>query len=65
MKQTTLASMTISSKTYSNTQKPVTVPTATPKPVPVQTTHVPISKPVNPPVPSYQVQKNLAPTGMN
>ena len=62
------------SQTYSNAQKSVTTPVATPKPavstpkpitVPAQTTHVPISKPVAPPTPSYQVQKNFTPTGMN
>lgn len=44
------------SQTYTNTQS-VTVPS--------QTTHVPVSKPAAPPVPSYQVQKNFAPTGIN
>lgn len=61
------------SQTYNNTQKSVSVPSATPKPavstpkpvaVPAQTTHVPLSKPATP-VPTYQVHKNLAPTGMN
>lgn len=61
-------------QTYNNAQKTVATPVATPKPavsvakpitVPVQTTHVPLSKPATPTVPTYQVQKNLAPTGMN
>lgn len=52
------------SQTYSNAQKTVNVPTATPV-KPVQTTHAPVQKPATPPVPSYQVQKNFAPTGMN
>ena len=61
------------SQTYSNTQKYVTVPSATvkqttsasrPTSVPVPTTHTPLTKPVNQ-TPSYQVQKNFTPTGMN
>ena len=60
------------SQTYSNAQKSVSVPSATPKQttqsktvsVPAQATHTSTSKPVSS-TPSYQVQKNLAPTGMN
>lgn len=48
-------------QTYSNAQKAVTVPSA----APAQTTHAPVQKPATPPVPSYQVQKNFTPTGMN
>lgn len=60
------------SQTYSNAQKSVSIPSATPKQttqsktvsVPAQATHTSAPKPVNS-TPSYQVQKNLAPTGMN